>query len=397
MILVYDIFVSLYIKMEDCLLKLRDEVDETDDPLSAIDAERLITDFKQNLDKAYKRPYQMYPKARVRICNDFPDKIPLHFYAEKLVRMTSEQFHREKQAQRERVEERNARMTVMRYSFVLARVAWLKSNDLFIDNVTLLMLACGARRVEILETSEFEAAGVVMIRQKGLSKKTAECKINAITKPIIFMDTTEFMERFSMVRKFIKSNPMDTRNLVPSFDRRLEKLAKQLWPQIVNNGHHVGTHTCRAIYVSVAFRLYARPDESLMSFVSRVLGHENLSSVPHYLHTEVVMSSESPEKLLEADIQLSECPDAILPFKWKRLDGTEVEIMPIPKRYLDPADRKRLRANRVAELCKNGVEPSRMLLKRMHTQNSHKRNRDQSLEVTKFDSDDGFDPSSFFD
>ena len=313
--------------------------------------ERHIKHAKQAIDSHYTRPEQFYKKLRDCIESTFQNKA-MSSIANRTVRMTREQMKQRQQEATEMVFRRNANQVVLADTFVQERVDWLRANGLLVDDIILLLLACGARRCEILgsSVSDFEPIGQQCIKQTGFGKKTAHCSIENVEKPLLFMTSTEFMMRLHRVRREVKR--ITDKRIVDSFDQKLEDLSKLLWPQFKQR--RAGTHICRALYVSIAYTAHAKANESIMAFASRVLGHENLSSVANYLHVKVIDPTNEKDAE-EAESQHAQSSDALQPIEMKQQDGAVVRLLPMPRRRLTPDERDKLTENRELDLIARDI------------------------------------------
>jgi len=224
--------------------------------------------------------------------------------AKKVLHQTREQYVLCHFKAKKKVEERNGAQTLIPYTHVLEVVENLKLDSSVQAEVTLLMLASGCRKIEILDPAiEFETAWNTLkndvdptfIVQNGCAKKRA-CRNQAkvrITKPLLFMSPAEFLSHVRTVREDLATRGKESRiALGKTIATSMEKLAHKLWPMSVEQGHRTGSHINRAIYVNCAYTAFGRGDESLNHFVSRVLGHDELSTATHYMNVRIVDSVE---------------------------------------------------------------------------------------------------------
>lgn len=332
-------------------------------PLDLTVVSQRIQDFKTALDAAYAYPFQHYASSRAAIKSHFGDG-PFLFYAEKHIRMTAKQMRSAQAKAAARVMERNSRQTVLMYQFVVTRVDWLKSNGLFVDKVLLLMLASGSRRCEIMGTgrSFFVKKGPHLIQQLGLAKKSDLSEVDNVLKPLLFFTADEFLALLSEIRSETASVPLDSNGLLSIFDRRLESLSKLCWPQYTGNGYPIGTHVCRSIYVSIAYQQHGDPRESISAFAVRVLGHEGFAQVPNYLSTHVTFEQSGP-RFTEALNQYTESRDKLVPVVLVDDDEITHAILPVPHRRLSMEERDQLQRNRIADLEKRNIPPTKANLR----------------------------------
>ncbi len=336
--------------MDALLSVLFVDIDALTIPYDLDEMSNLMTRFKTDLDAAYAYPFQHYRVARDSIRSRYGTGVAL-YYANRCIRMSREQMKDARSNAAARVAERNSRQTVISYSFVASRVDWLKSNGLLVDRIFLLMLASGSRRCEIMGTgrSFFTARGPQLIHQLGLAKKTDSCHVHGVTKPLLFLTSEEFLAVLADVRHETVDVPLDSNGLLSIFDRRLEALSRICWPQFVSNGYPIGTHVCRALYVSIAYQLHQTAKESVSAFASRVLGHEGFGLVPNYLHAHVTFDASGP-RFDEATRQYETCVDKLVPVVLLDDDGNDHSVLPLPHRRLTSAERAELNYNRTKDL-----------------------------------------------
>lgn len=338
------------------------------DQLKSPDDDQLIeTRLKQTkeaLDNAYAYPYQYYRKTRDLIRRRYGDGF-INVLTTRIIHMTRVQMETARTQAALRVMERNSKQTVLLFSFVKQRVDWLKSNGLLIDKIVLLMLASGSRRCEILGTGRSFYNAVDdsrYIHQVGLAKKTDNTVVSEVIKPLIFLDSPEFLELLADVRTETADMPLDSNRLLSTFDNRLETVSKLCWPQFVSNGYPIGTHVCRSIYVSIAHQLHNSPRVSLAAFAARVLGHEGFMQVPNYLHANVVMADNGPY-FDEAVKQYNDCTDKLVRVILTDDDGNDQELLAVPHRRLSMSERGQLKANRISDLEQRNIPVTRTHLR----------------------------------
>lgn len=333
-------------------------------PLTTI--ETTLQRLKDAIDISYAKPYQRYPRVRAFFVKEYGQDSREARTANIVFRMTRKQHSTAVAKSRARVLERNVKQTVLHIEFIRDVVDWLRANGSVIDKIMLLMLSCGSRRCEIMDTgrANFSAEGVPdgFIRQDGFAKKSAGSKVESVVKPLLFLTTTEFMTILHDLTAATSGLALDSNRLLSQFDDKLEILSKECFPQFVLNGFPVGTHCCRAIYVNVAFFYHHEPRESLVAFASRVLGHENLLSVPNYLHVAIAFSRDD---ILgkEATDQEEEARGKMAIIEVQNSEGKSFRLRPIPHRRLTKEERIVLKTNRLNDLRDKHIDASHTLLK----------------------------------
>ena len=326
----------------------------------------ILTRLKTAIDTVYAHSYKRYARVRAFFVREYGQDSEINRLVDSTFRMTKEQFRKSSAKARRRVLERNVRQTVIHEQFVTDVIDWLKANFMTIDKIALLMLCCGARRCEIMDTgrSSFSADGVPrgFIRQDGLAKKSTESKVESAVKPLLFISSAEFMAILDELRRETADLIPDSNGLISQFDNRLEDLAKTCFPQFVLNDFPVGTHVCRAIYVNTAYHYHHNPRESLVAFASRVLGHEGLASVPNYLHVTIAFDRDDVDGK-EATDQESAVRGKMAIIEVQNSDGESFRLRPIPHRRLSKTERMTLKTNRLDDLHVKKIDMSSTLLK----------------------------------
>ena len=328
--------------------------------------EAILQRLKSAIDHAYALPYQRYPRVRAFFVRRYGQDSTEAHVANTTFRMSKKETASAFAKARKRVLERNVKQTVLHIQFVEDVVDWLKANGSIIDKIMLLMLACGSRRCEIMDTgrSSFSGEGVPegFIRQEGFAKKGAESKVDTVVKPLLFLTTSQFLTILQNLTDETAEYELDSNRLLSQFDDKLEILAKECFPQFVLNGFPVGTHCCRAIYVNIAFFYHHEPRESLVAFASRILGHENMLSVPNYLHVSIAFSRDDTTGK-EATEQEEEARGKMAIIEVTNSDGKLFRLRPIPHRRLNKQDRVTLKTNRLDDLRSKHIDASPTLLK----------------------------------
>lgn len=343
----------------------------------------VLADFRRFLVQSFARPEIYYKRSRDAIVHCFGKEHPAVPIANHVLRMTSQEYKASREAQAVVVKERNKELTVITYDFICTRVEWLRINNMIIDKIALLMIASGARRCEILRddiATFLDTQDGKHIKQFGLAKKTVACEVVAVVKPLLFLTPPQFMDMLAEVRSAMKTDSDDDADEEEmtgeasgeddlldneAYNKQLERLAKLLWPQFEANGFPCGTHTCRALYANIAHRLHARQNEGLNAFTADVLGHENLASVPHYHHVRVVFAEDPESAHLAANEQLERCDDKLRPVTLSMPNGISHSFLPMPRRRLDPKDRKTLVQNYYERLVRSGIVPTKSIMAAM--------------------------------
>lgn len=331
----------------------------------------VLVRLKRELDDHYKRPYIHYAYARDCFRSAFGADSTTTLAASAVFRMSRTQFKRVKDADAMRTIERNQHQTVLTYEFIRERFSWLQANGQLIDDISIVMLCTGCRRVELVapitedgQFVEFEALGKTHIIQHGLAKKTDKTLRTFVTKPCLFLGADEIIAMINKIRYAIRET-MDTGRDNGVFAKRMECLAKTAFPQFTLASFPVGSHIYRAIYADIAYRLHGAASESQVAFVADVLGHERFMAVPNYLHVRVVFEGDSPHFFEEALRQQGSCADPLSVVYVDLADGSSVKVLSAPHRRLNPVEREQLKQNRINDLALKGVVVTRRIMRQL--------------------------------
>ncbi len=324
-----------------------------------------LHNLKKFVDENYTRPEGMYSKVRRLITDglfEWDDKrndevIKL---ARGIVRQNQADFRATQAKARAVVDHKNSHQTVLSMVYVQEVVTRLKASEIFSDNVVLLMLSSGARKIEILDkgTSEFFGHDSMpgRITQAGVAKRRDEEGL-PITKPLLFLKPQDFLRRLSRVREEVEERQKEGRVAIgKSFSHQLENLCQQLWPQHVENGYRTGTHINRAIYANVAYKKFGSPSESLTHFIKKKLGHDTMGSAANYMNVSIAFDEESA-LAEEAAIQAV----AVEPHRVALEDeqGYLHEFTREPTRRMDKEDREELAKRFAKQMRIAGVPVNR--------------------------------------
>jgi hypothetical protein len=251
-----------------------------------------LTGFKREFDTILKRPYQCYPRIRSALHGAFPNKGAEILEAAKgIFRMSSAEFVEQAKKQREVLEERNSRQTYLSSEKIIAVVDTLKASTAIYDKVLLCMLACGARKIEVLDggMSYFEGGAPGYIWQYGWAKSRKVDPSPSLCRPLLFLTQQEFLTVLGQVRLAFEAEVKSTsckQTVVSRWSYYLETRSKVLWFENVKLKRRTGTHLCRAIYANWAFRLYGKGC-SLSMYLKKTLGHETMGTAPHYMNIRI--------------------------------------------------------------------------------------------------------------
>jgi Telomere resolvase len=343
------------------------------DPNGSVPEETItiLSELKAFIDHTYARPEGMYSKVRKMISEAVGMPLVLTA-ARKIIRQNQKDFQALQRKAEKIVAFKNSHQTVLSMTYIRSVVTRLKTSTVFSDNVVLLMLSCGARKIEILdkETSTFFGHEDLphRITQVGIAKKRREDDLSPITKPLLFITTTEFLFRLQRTREVVESREKKGKEAIgKTFSHVLEKLCQELWPQHVANGYRTGTHVNRAIYANVAYKKFGRAGESLTHFIKNGLGHDSMGTAAHYMNVSIAFDEES-HLAKEAQKQA-----AVLDARVVNLEdtkGNEVPFFRMPIRWMMTDEREQLARDFARQLALADVPITRENLMELGVQSN---------------------------
>lgn len=330
-------------------------------------AQALFVELKEFIDLHYKRPEGMYPKAR-KILGEGVTNTKVLAAMRQTIKQTQAMYLTEKRAQADQLVFRNSRQTVLTLDYVASVAGVLRAGVTFADRALLLMLSCGARKIEVLSdiAQFFRSEKKNFIVQRGFAKKGEKGTVTEAERPLLFITTGRFFELLASVREEVAERDKEGHVAIgKTFSHQLEKRSADLWPQNVANGYRTGTHINRAIYANVAYKLFGKPDESLTHYIKHTLGHESMGTAANYMNIAIALSDE--HKLLEKAEELDEKVE-VEEVHYTRKDGTTLVAIKPPIQKMTLAEREQKAAELASWLRAEGVEVDRTALIRIGCQ-----------------------------
>lgn len=327
--------------------------------------EETFADLRTHINEHYKRPEGQYSKVRKLISAHISHPQILQ-QLRASVKMTKDQFELANHAARKVLELKNSRQTVISFLFVNSVVNRVRSCISFADKFVLLQLACGARKVELLDASTSTFVAVPhqrrLIEQRGFAKKRDEVA-HSIVKPLLWIDSDTFLTCLSEIRGEVDKRGKQGREAIAkSFSTQLERHCHLLWPMNPMNGYRTGTHLNRAIYANVAYHFRKGPGQSLTKFIKHQLGHDSMGSAANYMNVAIAFAEDD---LLVEEAKWQEGVPVDGGVEFESSTGEQVFIDKPPMRHLDLAQRHQELWNYRALLEERGVEVSRSTLMRL--------------------------------
>jgi hypothetical protein len=332
----------------------------SDDAESQPVCQGTIDELKDFLDETYKRPEGMYSRVR-RMIGQVVTNISTLMYLRQKVRMTPTQMEKGRRLAQETLETRNRNQTVLTIEYIREVIQRLRAGVTFADKVLLLMLACGARKIEVLneKTSKFQPDGLHYIRQIGIAKQKGGQDFT-VRRPLCFIKTDEFINLLTDVRETVqKRHKESAKDIGKTFSHQLEKLSQFYWPQNVALNNRTGTHINRAIYVNMARKLYGERNESLTHFIKRCLGHESMGVAASYMNVDISFAADDDkrEEALRQQENIDVDSVALNSKYW-----TTVTFRVVPKRKLTKQERCAVALDCGKQLFAAGVPVTRVNL-----------------------------------
>lgn len=221
-----------------------------------------------------------------------------------------------------------------------------------------LLLASGARPIELFDKSEFSAYkpenpedlgnNPNWITQNKLAKKR-EVE-TAATKPLIFLTVNQFLESLEFVREELEAEHDLLVTRSGQLDQKVGAKANKVMKELFVGSPKITLYACRGFYSNLSYYLYGRfgtflgANPSLAIWVNQVLGHkaQDLNTANHYTNFDLI---DARKELEDANQQIVLLKAEVEDIK-ERLDDDLVEKKPPPtfKDRLKAAYFTRLRA-----------------------------------------------------
>lgn len=249
-----------------------------------------LEEIKAFIDDKYANYAHMYCVIKKLIHETYPqfDK-----EARAILHDTKEGYAKRQEEAAQRVMERNECVTTFSHDYVMDRIRVLKDSLYVYEQLVALQLACGCRQRDLFdgEMVQFEEASYVideektkfvdMVKQIGSSKKRLnKPDIPVIIKPLLGMSFDEFKEKIDDFRSRI----VDPKQACAVANQPMCRITEHYFP-LRGTGPN-GTHVNRALYAAV-LRYRSADFKSGPLMVKQALGHDSMSTAPHYMHVNV--------------------------------------------------------------------------------------------------------------
>jgi len=269
-------------------------VEEINNAAHEEDPTRILEALKAYIDENYKRPVNVYSRAR-RLAKQLGGEEFMKRVAA-VLKQTKEEYKSTIAEQRKAVEARNEKVVSIsekRYRKVLS--SCYDSCD-YIDWIIAAQLACGARLREILDptTSQFHTVlngkdkEEYCVEQRGVAKSKGGTKI--LRKKLIGLYVDAFTSLVADVRAQIAEEPLS----MSAITSRVNRYTKHYF-SLEGKMKRGGSHTNRALYAAL-MRKQAEATTSGPRAVQLALGHDTMHTAPHYMHVRITDDESDDEE-----------------------------------------------------------------------------------------------------
>lgn len=187
-----------------------------------------------------------------------------------------------------------------------------------------LMLACGARPVELLTKSRFEEIenqtenqNMVVIKQFELAKKRGELNTFSI-KPLLVLSFKEFNDALKKMRDEFESEKEELVDRRGELKQKFLSQPNKIMKDLFKHADDVSLYSCRGMYVLLSYYLYGKSglhgkDPSLQLWANKCLGHKenDLNTQNHYSRFELTENLQPIEDVKKDVVELKERVGAV--------------------------------------------------------------------------------------
>jgi len=201
------------------------------------------------------------------------------------------------------------------------------------ENLISVMLACGARPVEITIRSEFEYVNDLLIRQTELAKKDHSVSVE---KPLIELSFDELISSVQKIKEAFADKTVG-RNLESNALSEANEIIKKLF-----KSDEITLYSCRGIYAVLSHHLFAETgicgqDPTLAIWAATFLGHDSMNSQLNYTKFDIVR--EKTDRLSNARNDTKELQFKVLKAEFENCPCSQTEmekrmILIIPRRVI---------------------------------------------------------------
>jgi integrase len=228
-----------------------------------------------NTRKAYN------PKVKMMITTSAGNNADKLKSAKDFYLNTEEEFKKNKKSADKKVQLRNQEQLVVTLPEVAALMAKLKARQNLAAKIASVILATGSRLIEIIsgDVAKFKKVRVRgCIQQTGTAKNKTD-KIRKITKPVYGMTVAEVLQLISEIREETADPNVSNRELTNTYNARVNAIIAQTTKGFNWDNRIKSSHNLRALHVNTSYKLFAPKNESLISYLGRILGHDVAESL----------------------------------------------------------------------------------------------------------------------
>jgi integrase len=159
-----------------------------------------------------------------------------------------------------------------------------------IPAIIMAQLSSGCRLIEIL-SSEFnfeESKTEGYILQSNVAKNRTD-NDRPVEKPVLFMTVENFLKLMKIIRsRMTHKEGDDNITLSNRYDKRVNTKVKKLGLEVGMSPEISSSHDLRRLYANYSHMKFASPNCSLQCWISKVLGHADLTSTANYSTVKII-------------------------------------------------------------------------------------------------------------
>ncbi len=158
-----------------------------------------------------------------------------------------------------------------------------------IPSIIMAQIASGCRLIEILnknfEFTESKKEGYIIQSDVAKNKSDNEREVE---KPVLFITPTDFLSLVCLIRSKLNVKPNDDNiKLSNRYGKRVNALIVKIAAECGMDGIS-SSHDMRRCYANYSYILHAKRNVSLQIWISRVLGHGDLTSSANYSTLKII-------------------------------------------------------------------------------------------------------------
>lgn len=250
-----------------------------------------------------------FVQFRKPIKTKYGDKSEIYKQSLYLLGVSQERSKQRKEAYSAEVKVRNSlrgKMKPIYVEDVLEIIQKLKVSNNPYEQTLAVMLATGARSIEVFKVSTFKSTDVPMaIHIKGIAKDRSNNNLQnvVVIRDLVGLNGDEVCELVDDIRNTINVRGTN-REIADRTNMSLNKVAAKWLNRELKQaaGKKITAHKCRYIYGNVAFLLYGEPNRTpYESYIQEQLAHLSGESTKSYLGINIQFKNKviqsAPEEL----------------------------------------------------------------------------------------------------